>query len=194
MNVNAVDAGAASVGSSLDFDARLNDLGGDVNARVAAMVLGAARDSRDAADQARVAEEENLREQEAQQVQAMHEQADAIRAAGNWALGGAIVSGGTQLVGAAGGFGGDREPYETGGKLVGAAAQYGGKLEDAHKTDLDATETTAKNHVEASTRRLGDIKELRSDARDLKQAAVDFLRESTRTRGEIDRAPLSIRG
>jgi hypothetical protein len=208
MGINGVDGPAGAGRSMVDFEGQLSELGGDVNAQVAVMLLSQARENREAADRGRAAEEANLEAQEVAQVAAIHAQADDIRSAGSAALVGDLFSGGLSVLGGVVRLGGEDKPtpsefdrlqargamLDTEGRIVKAGADFAGSVFNGAKSDEQAAESAAGHAADAAKRRLDDLKGLHSDARDLARAAIDFLRETTRTKGETDRTAISIRG
>jgi hypothetical protein len=199
------DSARLALGASADgVDGQFD---GDVNAQVAAMMLVHAKESRDLNDTAREAEEKHLKEQQDAQVQAMHDQADAVRTAGFADCLGAVFQGGLTMMGGAitmngaTASGGGLAPCDQGtvtylngfGQLGGAAGKFVGDMERAHEKDLEADGVDDGNHADQAKRRLDDLKEQRQDARELTKTAVDFLRQAEQTKGEADRAAVSIR-
>jgi len=184
------------------------ELGGDVNASVAAMMLLHAKQMRESVQTARSFEEENLRIHEECQVQAMHEQADRIRAAGIAEGVGLIASGGCQIASGIVGLSGSRlasgelTPSRQGTQAVlqGAGTGANGVSQlsaagDKHAADrADANATAAGHRAEATKRRLDDLQDEAAEARDLAKKVIEFLRDQTRTKASTDNAAASIRG
>jgi len=178
--------------SSLDFDKLAESLGGDANARLAAMVLICGKEKRAAAGQARSIEEQHLQTEEAAQVAAIHDQADATRAAAFFNGFGGIVTGGTAVLSDCG-VGG--EGLKDAGAGAGDLSKMVGKMKDADGSDAEAAGTEAGNRAHASIRRLDDLKDLSKDARDMINDAFEFLRGTLRTKAETDQAAVNgIRG
>jgi len=206
--ITATSQATQTNAGSFDFGEIAGEFGGDVNSRVAAMMLHHARDVRESAQTARAAEEENLRRQEDAQIRSMHEQADRIRSAGI-ASGTALIAGGAFQF--AGGMvalngptlaSGDLAPTAKGTQValdgVGQAAQGTGKLVASHEERAgkiaDSDSTAAGHRADAAKRRLDDLDEEAANARELARTAIDFLRDQTRTKGSADSAAVSIRG
>jgi len=184
------------------------ELGGDVNASVAAMMLIHAKQMRELVQTARSFEEENLRIHEERQVRAMHEQADRIRAAGITEGVGLMASGGFQIASGIVGLSGttlrsgELTPRAQGTQAVlqGAGAGANGVSQlvaagDKHAADVANIEATAAEHrAEAAKRRLDDLEDEAAEARDLTKKVIEFLRDQTRTKAGTDNAAASIRG
>jgi hypothetical protein len=184
------------------------DFGGDVSASVAAMMLQHASESRDLTRQARAAEEKNLEAQESAEVQAMHVQADDIRAAGRWegltTIGaGAItcVAGVVTATGAALGSGelkhgpaGAVDALKGSGKLAEGFGEWQGAEAQGDGKVAESDGVAAGNRAEAAKRRLEDLRDEEKDANDLAHTAIDFYRDQTRTKADTDSATLSFRG
>ena len=190
------------------------DLGGDVNAKVAAMTMLQARESRALVQDSRRAEEQMLTTYENQQVMKMREQASHIREAG-WQEGVAtMVSGGLTMFGGAckvaaasgaltstdvktGNVSGEAMDAVVAGAgdcLPGAGAiasgvgQMRSAVERARVKEAEADETVASNHAAASKRTLDTLKEAEADSRDAMRSAIDFLREINQSSAGADRA------
>jgi hypothetical protein len=208
MAINATSEVHSSSHVLLSSDDLTAEFSGDVNGSVAAMMLLHARDTRELAGQARSAEETNLAAQENEQVAKMREKADDLRAAGEWEGITTMIGGG---LGVASGFvtmtgstfkSGELKPGPRGlsdglsgtGTILGGIGKLGAA--DLHSDgDLaDADATAAANRAEQSKRRLEDIKDMESDARDLARSAVDFYRDVSQTKADGDRAAVFLRG
>lgn len=168
------------------------DLGGDTSARVAAMALLAAKGSRDAAQDARNAEEHQLRAHEDEQVRQLHEQADAERDAGLAQAAGQLASGGLMILSTASSKQGDG--WIGGAKASEGLGTAGSALlsHDAAEHQADAVE--AGNLAAASKRRLDDLEQGLDQARNFQDTAIEFLRSASRTASETDRAAIFVRG
>jgi hypothetical protein len=188
-------------------DQALLDFGGDVGASVAAMMLLHARETREGTSEARAAEERNIEAQEARQVQAMHDQADQIRAAGLWegtsnivagvlgvGAGAVTLNGETlrsgELVTSAQG----RVEYLNGSaKVVVGSGNVFAAIDKADAQNAEADGVAAGNRSEAAKRRLADLNDAAKDAQELTRTAIDFYRDATRTKADTDRAAVSMR-
>lgn len=182
-----------------DSEDLARELGGDVHAEVAAMVLLAAKDSRDGAREAKTHEERLLRATEDAQVEHMHAQADAVRSAA-WYQGVGQIGAGFAQVGSALSLDKAGRPTED-SEIVGAGGEIFSGLTSlasaesrfaAAKHEADAT--SASNLGAESKRRIEDIRADLDDARDLKNAALDFLRNTTQAEAATDQAAIFLRG
>jgi hypothetical protein len=170
------------------------DMGGDINAQLAAMVLKNARDNDKETSHARMLEEREIRQENASAVSEMRDKADDMRA-------GAWISGGLQAIGGglsmlstfaeidAKGFEAKEDTlaqldasstaaWLQGGSSGAQAASgivQGGY--QAAAVAYDASITQATHQAEESERRLDTIAEHREDSKDAFNAAMDFLRE-----------------
>lgn len=169
------------------------DLGGDPSARIAAMALIASKETRDATQEARAREEQHLQAQEVAQVRAMHAQADALRRASTIEGISQVAGGGLQIAAAT------LDQCETAKALGGATEVLGGmgKVGSAQERFVasvhEANSVRSGQLAEASARRFRDLESSLDQARDLRNAAVDFLRTATRIEHESDQASI-IRG
>ena len=99
MSIGRIDTGSSVVTMmSTEHDIAM-DLGGDINAQVAAMLLVNARDARNNAKVERGAQEEIALAEEHQQIEKLHEQADEIRKAGRERGVAMMVGGGLTVAG-----------------------------------------------------------------------------------------------
>lgn len=174
------------------------ELGGDINARLAAMLLEQSQDRKDYLREARRAEEQHLRAVEESEVRSMREEAAHTRAAAQSRAIGAIVSGGFQVAGgvALGGNNCERNAQSSSKILEGSGKFAEGMTGlDAAASDYAADEAradakTAENKGKESERRLGDINDEVREARELAQSALQFLRDVADKEAEIQRAAL----
>jgi hypothetical protein len=174
------------------------ELGGDINARVAAMLLEQSQDRKDYLREARRAEEQHLRAVEDAEVQAIREEAVHVRAAAQSRAIGAMVSGGFQIAGGAvmAGSEGDAEGQGVSGVLGGlgktgeAIGEFSASSSDFAAGEARAKAKSAENNSKESERRLGDIEEEVREARDLAKTAIQFLRDVAEKEGEIQRSAL----
>lgn len=188
----------------IDQDHIAAELGGDVGAQLAALLLTSARDSREAARAERSEEEANLREAEAHQVELMLEQAESVRAAGTARAYGMMVSGAVNVTGSAAAMAIDLDqPGSPLGQEIQGSLAGGGKLVEG-TFDFDATcsdfaadieraqATTMANLAAESTRRLDDAKAAEADARELARTALEFLRNVNQLEAGSDQASLYL--
>ncbi len=174
------------------------ELGGDINARVAAMLLEQSQDRKDYLREARRAEEQHLHAVEDAEVQAIRDEAVHVRDAAQSRAMGAILSGGFQI---AGGVALASAEGENGGAASSRMLEGSGKLGegltglDAAASDYAAGEAradakSAENKGKESERRLGDIEDEVREARELAKTAIQFLRDAAEKEGEIQRSAL----
>jgi hypothetical protein len=174
------------------------EVSGDINARIAAMLLAQSQDRKDYLREARRAEEQHLRAVEDAEVQAIRDEAVHTRAAAQSRAIGAIVSGGFQVAGgvALGGIADKCDAKATSEIFNGAGDLSEGFMGlNAAASDYAAGEAradakSADNKSNESERRLGDIEEEVREARELAKTAIQFLRDVTEKEGEIQRAAL----
>ncbi len=166
------------------------ELGGDVEAQLAAMVLVHASENEDRADQARDATEDMIREAGDKQVSELRDQADDIRSGGFFAAAGGVL-GGAAMVGSGlhgvskidltsgkallADVGNTQKIIEGGGTIAnglgqGANAGYQGAA--AHH---EANATSAANDASAAERRLDEINDDIDEARDMYNDGLEFL-------------------
>jgi hypothetical protein len=187
----------------MNTDALASELGGDINAQVAAMVMIAGREKRAQIQQSRRAEERLIESMEDQQVDEMRQQAEDIRSAGRWEGLGTIVGGGltigagaAQIVGATkageaaeewkGGAtmaNGAASVAEGGGKVIASGYEKSAKMHEAEATAADNTAAAAR-------RRLEDLRDEAKSAEEDQRSAIDFLRDINQSAGAADRAAI----
>jgi hypothetical protein len=173
------------------------EVSGDINARIAAMLLAQSQDRKDYLREARRAEEQHLRAVEDAEVQAIRDEAVHTRAAAQSRAIGAIVSGGFQM-GSGVAIGtmdcGDAETtskiLEGSGKASDGIAGLNASTSDYAAGEDRADAKSAENKSKESERRLGNIEEEVREARELAKTAIQFLRDVTEKEGEIQRAAL----
>jgi hypothetical protein len=165
--------------------------GGDLNAEIAALMLGHARDVRDGARQARASEEKTIEAQENQQVEEMRNQAEDLRRAG-------AIEGSTEMVGGAlgvlAGSTGKTDIFKGSADIVKGTGTMGAAWYKGESQIDEANGTAASHHAQAAIRRLDDIKDVEKDARDLARNAIDFYRDQVHTQADADHAALFLRG
>jgi hypothetical protein len=174
------------------------EVSGDINARIAAMLLEQSQDRKDYLREARRVEEENLRAFEAAEVQAVRDEAAHTRAAAQSRAIGAMVSGGFQVAGgvALGGIANKTDAKATSDCLNGSGELTEGFMglnaaaRDYAAGEARADAKSAENKGNESERRLGDIEEEVREARELAKTAMQFLRDMADKEGEVQRAAL----
>jgi len=181
------------------------ELGGDVDAQLAALLLTSAHDSREAARVERDQEEAQLGEAEQHQVELMLKQADSIRAAGRARGYGMIASGALTVEGGLTALAVDLHQPGTkvgaefesslagGGKLVEGVFDLGATGFEAAEATQRAQATAMGNQAEESTRRLDELSAQIADARDLARTALEFLRNVKQAETQSDQASLYLR-
>lgn len=196
MTIGRVDSTPNTV-SLLDLDQQLNTgLAGDSGAEIAALLLLAARDSRNAASTARQAEEQRLTTLQDQQVEALYDQADATRAAG-WAQGmGLMISGGFAVAGAVASTDGSQTAAQAyagpgsiakgGLDLLASGYQFQANVSSAEATD-------AGNQAKQAERRLQQLGEAQSDAAQLARAAIQAASDLARSQTAGEQATMFLR-
>ena len=213
---NTINGAAPQSAYSGDyFDQSVSDMEGDPQLQMAAMMLKHARETRKGNDQQRSLEEKNIQSAEKQQLQQMRAEAKKIRKAAKKRAVGQIAngaftaaSGAVTLTGAGMHAGKGTDAY---GKAMdgykGSATTLqgiGGTAEgytglEAIDIDDKASEhrrnaTAAEHRADASKRRLDKIDEADGASKDLKDAALDHMRNVTRTQNDTDQAAIYLRG
>jgi hypothetical protein len=198
-------AGGSSVAHfAQSTEALALELGGDPAAQLAALALKMSHDSREAGQAARSAEEQNILEHQGRQIEALHAQADAIRAAG-WARGLAqIGSGGLQVAGGlstlsnlpktelqAVTVGAESKVFTGSADVLAGGGEIIGSSFDARAQEHAAAATAANHRAEAGERRLDGISEELAAARELARDAIDFLREARGIQNSTEQAPVN---
>jgi len=188
------------IGSSSTVLGSLSELAleasGDTNAAVAAMMLEHAQQKRETLGQARLAEEELLRKREAEQVAKIREQAEVaaeaarLRALGSIASGAFGIAGGATICAGSGEPSGESKILSASGDPVKGVFEFVAAERDIDAGNARADATAADHRAAAAKRRLEDIHSEQSDARELARTAIDFLKELTKSRAEIDQAAL----
>lgn len=165
------------------------ELGGDVIARVAALGVMTAKDSQDGVREARLIEEQWLRQRQSEQVQSLRNEATALREAGEWEAFGMITQGACSAAAVAGPPGIDAAGKIGGGlcNLQASAARFEAGM---HRADSVQSEHQAGE----SERRLGDLSAAEAEARELRRASLDFYESAQATAAAADQAALWLRG
>jgi hypothetical protein len=179
-------------------DAIALELGGDLDAELAVMLLKQADESREMTHQARDAVEKRLSYLEEEQVTKLREKAAETRRA-------AEVEGFTTMVGGAatvyGGVvglaAGDDEDLQHTATVAKGGAEFGagvGKLDAARHNfgaaDADADATAADHRAAEAKRELEQLGAEEQDARQLGRTALEMLAETNRTRAAAYQAAL----
>lgn len=181
----------SSVLTSMNSQAEMSaELGGDINAQLAAMVLKHSQSRQDDLESVRDLEEANILKAEKAQIGAMMDQADATRSAGRAdALGqltGAVLAGVSA--------GGDKAAA---GKAAGELANaVGGLVAAGSKHEAAVAQVNATEHgnaVEAAKRRLEEVSSGLSEAKVLAREGVDFLKEIRRQEAQTNNAALFLK-
>ena len=182
-----------SFGSQAEMAA---ELGGDVNAQMAAMVLKHSQESREDLETVRDLEEANITKLEREQVESMMDQADAVRTAG-------LISGGTQMASAAfGALGsitaakGQDEVAQVFNVIAQGAGGVGelaasGSHHDAAVAQANATQQG--NAAEAAKRRFDEVNSELDEVRAFAREGMDFLKEIRRTEAATNSAALFLK-
>jgi hypothetical protein len=169
---------------------------GDTNAAVAAMMLEHAQQKRETLGQARLAEEEFLRKREAEQVAQIREEACEAAEAARWQALGSIaagalgIAGGASMCAAGGKPSGESTILSSSGDSMKGLFGCVAADHDMAAGNARADATAAEHRGGAAQRRLEEIHSEQSDARELMRTAMDFLKEQSKSRAEIDQAAL----
>lgn len=171
------------------------ELGGDVDAQIAALMLVSSHEQRESLQKARQATEERLEASEDEQVKSMREQADAIEKAGFWKGAAQMCEGAGQI--AAGGFGLGTDAQEPAqslsagtGKAGGAGLDFIGGEYDREAAEKNADATAAGNRADADKRTLDDVRGDDKDARDTARKALDMVEQLQNTQAAMNQAAL----
>ena len=188
------------IGSSSPVLGSLSELAletsGDPNAAVAAMLLEHAQQKRETLGQARLAEEELVRKHEAEQVAQMRKEACEAAQAARWQALGSIVQGALGITGGAtmctngGAASGESKILSESGTGMKGVFDFGATPHSLAAGNARADATAAEHRAGAAQRRLDEIHSEQNDARELTRTAIDFLKELTTSRAEIDQAAL----
>lgn len=176
------------------------EVGGAPGAVVAQSLIESARDERNLDEAERGALEKQLQHTEQEQVDAMHDEADATRAAG-LAKGLAMIgSGALGAASAVAGYQNTRSGDLYKGALDGAAkvAEGTGSLLEAsfgaEGKDRAADGTAAGNAAQQLQRRLKEIGERIDESRAQSQKAIDSAAQAVESQARVEQATLFIRG
>lgn len=186
--------GSTTLATLNSVDELAVELGGDTNAQVAAMLLKHAHDTKRQTRTARMHEEHHLRDQEANQVKKMREQADLEYSAAVKRATGQMVNGLAQMGAGVAGMSGTDELQTK--ALTGGGEMFKGGMDlSAASNDLDASNreadgVAAGNRAKASERRLEDLKAEESDATELIRTALDFVRGASDAAAQANRTAI----
>jgi hypothetical protein len=171
------------------------ELGGDVDAQIAALMLVSSHEQRKSLHQARQAAEKHLEASEHKQVQSMRDQADAIETAAVLKGVGQMCEGAGQIT--AGGFAlgtndqAAAQAMSTGtGQVGGSGFDIVGSYYDHKGAEKSADATAAGNRADADKRTLDDIRDNDRDARDVAHKALDMVDRLEETRAAMNQAAL----
>lgn len=184
------------------------EVGSSPGAIVAQHLIESSRDERNFNEAERGALEKQLEHAEQQQVDAMHDEADAVRAAG-WMKGGAqIASGAAGIASASASYKADMsnsaEVAAAGKRLAtqlnssakiteGAGSILAASFEAAGK-DAAADATSQGNAAQYLQRRLKEVGEREDEARTQEQKAIDGAAQAVEMQARAEQATLFIRG
>lgn len=162
---------------------------GDMGAQIALMTLKSARDSREAAEATRDAEEANLLEAQTTEIEEMHAQADKIREAA-WLKGlGQVGVGAAQATAA---FTGQNAAAAINGSAQATQAVTNHFASNAERAaaNHELAATSARHSGERTEKRLEDIDQAVADARELQRTALDFQRQISQNEASAGQAAL----
>ncbi|MCA9600032.1 MAG: hypothetical protein KC776_42305 [Myxococcales bacterium] len=173
------------------------ELGGDTNAQMAAMMLKHGSDRRTATRHMRHQEEKHLEAMEAKEVSKLREQAREELVAARQKAVGKMVGGALGITsGVVGGcFEGKGAEYAASSLKasqsgVEGASEYvaAGSADRASQAQIASKE--ASNKAEEAKRRMEDLKDDEQSAREIVRSAVDFLKNITQGKADVERAAL----
>jgi len=170
-------------------------LSGDPGAELAALAVQSGEEEETVAQTGRDAEEKAEVSADDQQVAAMRQKADEIRADGLTEGLGMMAQGGFEM-GAAGAMGADgkQTPLSSGLKAGGILAQggstVGGAFFKADQANDDARAAAAKSASDQARTAADDLHDAKKGAGDFVSAALDFYREYTSAQASASSAAL----
>jgi len=155
---------------------------GDPILEIAALFAQSLGDDRNRARQTADAEERNISAATASRVSQMHQAADDLRAAGNWAALQGVLEGGGQLAGVCIGSPAQGETNwagacSAGGKVAGSLAGLQGNGRQEQQKGHDAEAVASQGHAEAAQRRFQFQQDEASAARDQLVRVLALLKE-----------------
>jgi hypothetical protein len=170
------------------------EVGGDLNAEIAVMMLKQAEQKRERLDLARDTLESELSRQESRQVASLREQAAETRTAAETAGLAGILAASANGIGsvaqACGATSADMLPLNTAAQAVSSYGQIAGPAHSFHADTAHADSVASGQHAEEVKRALDDLKDEDQSARDLSRAALDMLGETNRTENSTYQAAL----
>lgn len=162
-----------------------SQFGGDAAAELAAMVFLFSRERSKDASENRDALESGIQARQAEQVQHMHQAADARFAS-------AVIQGTSQMVGGIVSMSGGDGGTQTGQVITGS----GNILAGGATRSADAADAAAQAQADqagAGIRALEEVEQNATDAQDMKKRTLDFIGTIQETKAEADKALVSIR-
>lgn len=196
MAINGVGGPTQSPITMMDnYEQVSAELGGDVDAQIAALMLVSSHEQRQSLEKERQATEKHLEASENAQVKAMRDQADAVEKAGILKGAGQICQGAGQIVSGGFGMGKDvQQPAQnmsTGtGNIGGAGLDMIGSHYQGVADGKAADATAAGNCADADKRTLDDIRDNDKDARDTARKALDMVEQLQNTQAAMNQAAL----
>jgi hypothetical protein len=196
MNIDRTSDSPSTLVMFDDQNAVASELGGDVGARVSALLLVQSHERSEANQAERHAIEERLQASEEEQVARMRDRAAYIRTAGAIEGGAQILSGGCQM--AAGGFlidgrQGTAKVFEGAGQLATGAGKFGASGPQGAAAMADADSVAASHRAEAAKRMLDDLRDDRKDIADGREQSLNMLSGLRKTEDATYQAALSQR-
>jgi S-adenosylmethionine synthetase len=189
---NADEAVSASLSAPQDTPSSLasgvSDFGGDLEARVAAMVISHATKNRKQATEQRDAVEKQISENERRQISEMHHSANVLREQAKIDLTLNLTSAGLSTAGGVAGQTKTGAILTGSSKTLDAATKYVDAQYGALQKEIDAKKTVAQQAADAAKRSLDDIKDAKHGADNLEDRAINFLTTATQTRADTERA------
>lgn len=167
----------------------------DPSTNLAILMIEHANESRHDARELGLAEEQHRRNLEQQQVQAMHAEADCIRAAGRAkGIGGIIggiftaAGGAAQFSASSPGADGVGSVYSGSGQLASRSGELAGSDYDRRAQNARADQTEFGHRIDASDRRRQDLDEQAQEALELRRTAIDHLHDVSESEANAARA------
>jgi hypothetical protein len=164
-------------------------LEGDISAQVTA--LASAQKQRDANRDLQTKEEAAIERAEAEQVEAMHEQADDIRMAGMVEGGFGAVSGGFKLAGSFSDIDSDRQLFASEAVLSDAFGKGFAAIPKGDEADDKANAETHSHAAGHHQRAYNAARDSAREGQDLLERALDFYKQSQQ--GAADARNTSVR-
>jgi hypothetical protein len=163
------------------------DFSGDLEARVAAMVINHATSNRIRATEQRAAQEKQLAAAEERQVSQMHHSADLMREQAWVDL--AMNTGAAAASAASACTSGKTSAGLKGtGEAIGVATKFVDRQYSSTLKEIDIRQTEAQHSMDAAKRRLETINDSKKGADNLEDRAINFLTTATQQRADTERA------